>query len=973
MPGAEYSINMMDSASPLTRAVLEGYLRCRYLGALRLAGEHGDSSEYFTAREERQRLVRTALTNRADHAGILVAHGMPLSRDALRRGDELILDARLIGDDIAMDYPGLQRVRGGSALGHFHYTPILLSADRHPSRIDRSVVEVLAVLLEDMQGVLPAYGIVYCGPDCKAVKVKFSAGLKTAKDLLRTLRPPQAYQAQPRLILNEHCPACEFSARCHQQAVREDNISLLRGLGQKALAAYARRGILTLTQLAHTFRPRRLGRRTSGQSPKRYHALQALAIRDRRVYVLGAPTVPSGEVIIYLDLEGVPDEGFVYLIGMIVCDGTSERAYSFWADKKSQERAIFEQFLDVVASYEAPTIITYGGYERAFIKRMRQSTRRKKLVDRVQDRLVNLLGIIYAHFYFPTYSNGLKDIGRLLGCAWTEEGASGAMSLLWRYRWEDSDQDIWRRKLITYNQEDCAALRAVTEYLRRSGAPETSGPPIVQVQELDRLAYAPKWGATRFGNEDFEAINSRAHFDYQQQRVFVRTNKRLKKRLRKPGVHRNRLLRVTKRIEVTARRCPACKGGRVDRASEHERAGMHVRSKRSIDLTFTAGGIRRRVLACTPAVYRCADCGHRFKPEKYGRIATHGHALMSWAMHGHVAHRLSYATLESLVWEYFGLAVSDVEIRAFKELLARYYHKTYDNLLTKLCSGPVLYIDETEVRLRTGKGYVWVFASMEEVAYVFRPSREGDFLREMLRDYKGVLVSDFYAVYDDVDCPQQKCLIHLIRDLNQMLLANPFDAEVQSATEGFGSLLRQTVATIDEHGLRRHYLRRHRTDIDRYFEALAGSSPQSEAAQAIRDRLLRYRKKLFTFVDHDDVAWNNNPAENAIKQFAYYREGRTGIMREPGLRDYLTLLSLYQTCRYRGVEFLAFLLSGERDIEAFASSKSRARRKPAFPVYPKGFTPPYLVSLNKASGKAQIQAKVPKTPDSRLPGERPQP
>src|ERR1022692_5291026 len=82
--------------------------------------------------------------------------------------------------------------------------------------------------------------------------------------------------------------------------------------------------------------------------------------------------------------------------------------------------------------------------------------------------------------------------------------------------------------------------------------------------------------------------------------------------------------------------------------------------------------------------------------------------------------------------------------------------------------------------------------------------------------------------------------------------------DLQSATEGFGSLLRQTVATIDEHGLRRHYLRRHRTDIDRYFEALAGSSPQSEAAQAIRDRLLRYRKKLFTFVDHDDVAWNNN-------------------------------------------------------------------------------------------------------------------
>jgi Transposase IS66 family len=325
---------------------------------------------------------------------------------------------------------------------------------------------------------------------------------------------------------------------------------------------------------------------------------------------------------------------------------------------------------------------------------------------------------------------------------------------------------------------------------------------------------------------------------------------------------------------------------------------------------------------------------------------------MSWAMHGHVAHRLSGATLASLVREYFGLAVSDVEILAFKELLAKYYRTTYANLMAKVCSGPVLYVDETEVRLRTGKGYVWVFAGAEDVAYVLRPNREGGFLKELLKDFNGVLVSDFYGAYDAMVCPQQKCLIHLIRDLNQMLLANPFNTEVQAATKEFGGLLRQIVATIDDHGLRRHYLRRNRADVDRYFDALEASSPKSEAAQAIRDRLLRYREKLFTFLDYDDVAWNNNQAENAIKQFAYFREGRTGTMREPGLRDYLTLLSLYQTCRYRGVEFLRFLLCGERDIEAFANSKGQTRRMPAFPIYPTGVTSPFLRSLKKARGKA---------------------
>ena len=99
--------------------------------------------------------------------------------------------------------------------------------------------------------------------------------------------------------------------------------------------------------------------------------------------------------------------------------------------------------------------------------------------------------------------------------------------------------------------------------------------------------------------------------------------------------------------------------------------------------------------------------------------------------------------------------------------------------------------------------------------------------------------------------------------------------------------------------------------------------------------------------DYDDVIWNNNHAENAIKQFAYYREGRVGIMSEAGLKDYLVLPSLYQRCRYKGMEFLPFLLSGERDMEAFAASNGRTRRKGAVQVYPEGFTPPHFAAINK--------------------------
>jgi hypothetical protein len=272
-------------------------------------------------------------------------------------------------------------------------------------------------------------------------------------------------------------------------------------------------------------------------------------------------------------------------------------------------------------------------------------------------------------------------------------------------------------------------------------------------------------------------------------------------------------------------------------------------------------------------------------------------------------------------------------------LMARFYRPTYKALLAKILSGPVLNADETYVKLRTGKGYVWVFASLEEAVFMYKPTREAGFLEEMLREFQGVLVSDFFVGYESLPCPQQKCLIHLIRDMNQDLLNNPFDEELQSITKPFGSLLRLIVATIDEHGLNRRHLDRHADEVEEFFRVLSAQSPRSDAARALRGRLLKSQNKLFTFIRYDSVPWNNNNAENAIKQFAYYREGTTGAMKEAGLNDYLVLLSIFQTCRYRGINFLKFLLSRERNIDAFSAKKRIRLHHPAIELYPKGFTP----------------------------------
>ena len=166
----------------------------------------------------------------------------------------------------------------------------------------------------------------------------------------------------------------------------------------------------------------------------RYSALQALAIREKKVHVYGTPDLPRKPVQVFLDAEGNEDASFAYLLGVVVAKGEDVECYSFWADGPAQEVELFDSFLDLVDGLEDFVLFHYGGYEKALLRRMRRVVRRKRLVDRTLAKAVNVLSVLHTSVYFPIFSNGLKDVGRYLGCTWTEGDASGLQSLVWRAR-----------------------------------------------------------------------------------------------------------------------------------------------------------------------------------------------------------------------------------------------------------------------------------------------------------------------------------------------------------------------------------------------------------------------------------------------------------------------------------------------------------------------------------------------------------
>ena len=121
-------------------------------------------------------------------------------------------------------------------------------------------------------------------------------------------------------------------------------MSLLTGLQPKEIEAWNERGIFTVTQLAHTFRPKTMGR--SSHNPKRHsQQLQAMAIRDKTTYVRKRPDMPAASTRVYLDVEGIPDTGLFYLIGLLVVKDGEQVRHQFWADSESDQEAMWHDFL----------------------------------------------------------------------------------------------------------------------------------------------------------------------------------------------------------------------------------------------------------------------------------------------------------------------------------------------------------------------------------------------------------------------------------------------------------------------------------------------------------------------------------------------------------------------------------------------------------------------------------------------------
>jgi hypothetical protein len=440
---------------------------------------------------------------------------------------------------------------------------------------------------------------------------------------------------------------------------------------------------------------------------------------------------------------------------------------------------------------------------------------------------------------------------------------------------------------------------------------------VAQTETL--LTERPHWDIFRrkaYASKDFDAVAKCAYFDYQRDKVLIRTHPQFKvisKTRRKLEAARNRPNLV---VSNEKRCCPQCHSRAIEKCDP-------VISE-LLDLKFFKGGMKKWITRTVCWKYRCTACSHSFRskhktPQRY----RFGHALMSWCVYSNVACGINLLRVKRILGDVCALTFPNSSPYRAKSYIADRYQSLYAEILRGILASPVIHIDETTVRLRKQEGYVWVLTSLDKAYYFFKPSREGSFLTGMLGSFSGILVSDFFTAYDSLKCNQQKCLVHFVRDIDDDLLRHPLDREFMDMAQKFGTLLRTIIDTVDKYGLRKRHLHKHKGLVDRFLDNVAAATYSSPLASKYQKRFGKSGERMFTFLGYDGIPWNNNNAEHAIKRFAKYRREADGKFTQRSLEEYLVLATVFETCAFNNVNILKFLLSRETTLEGLVRMAGR--------------------------------------------------
>ena len=375
------------------------------------------------------------------------------------------------------------------------------------------------------------------------------------------------------------------------------------------------------------------------------------------------------------------------------------------------------------------------------------------------------------------------------------------------------------------------------------------------------------------------------------------------KRKRKADHNRARRLELPSRIHHHALdRCPDC--------NQHLHGGTLARRRQVIDIPepqpveVTEHQVFKRWCSwCQRWQAPSLDLADQVLPKR-----RFGHRLCSLITTLRSSLRLPIKQIQDYLATFHRLHLSVGGITDLLRGVHEHGAPTLRSVQDELRASPIVHADETGWREDGQNGYIWSFSTVGAQAlrfYVYDRSRGGQVVRRVLgAAFAGHLVTDFYAAYNQMPGPHQRCWVHLLRDLHGLKEKHGQDVKVRQWAMQVQATYRLAQKRLEQQpalsGAQKEALRGRL--VERIVElGQKYAKARGHPCQALAKRLLRHQDELFEFVVVEGLSADNNLAERSIRPLVVGRKISGGSRSAEGSEVRMGLASLVGTWAARGL------------------------------------------------------------------------
>jgi len=377
----------------------------------------------------------------------------------------------------------LLRTEGVSKWGSYKYLPAVYKLGHKTTKEHLFDLAFSSILLDSFQESKIEKGLVISSFGKKVNVEEIYLNNKLRKKVLNVLfNLNECLEGfMPKITQDrKKCTICSWQNFCDKEAKENGYLTDIDGIGSKTASLLKTNGINDTGTLA-SYSEKQLGEKLSKFNDQKFEKAFVF-VKQAQSYISGEPYLISKKNdsddllektcsgFYIFDIESNPDDKHDFLYGFLKINNLftkkEDHIYEPILNLKNNKKETYRKIIKMLFSHKEWPVLHYGETEKiAIINIAKILNFSSEEIDSLTSRFIDLHTYIRKSWILPLKNYGLKTVSNWLGFEWSQKNVSGSKALYWWIQYQITKNEIFLKKILQYNKDDCLATLLIAEYL----------------------------------------------------------------------------------------------------------------------------------------------------------------------------------------------------------------------------------------------------------------------------------------------------------------------------------------------------------------------------------------------------------------------------------------------------------------------------------------------------------------------------